>query len=363
MSRINNLKKSKKAAIEIQFNWIYIAIAGGIILLLFLNIAAGIRKSSKEQLEYEAINYFDKIFTSMQSSENTENSITLPGMEIEVETAKTDIGQCNYYKISKSTKEGQEIKYLPIFSPDIIKKKVLSYSIGWDMPFRVNYFLYLTSPDVAYVFVNDVYNIEDDMPDHLTKRSVDSTYDFINQNYYKIRYVAFNEDPNNFQLGSSVKKLKDNDVTLVNIIPETDIYGFGKIVFYGKKSSSLEEKGTTYYLDEATLFAAIYSNSYESYQCNMMKSFERLNKLSSLLKERVEVIGNSELVSYCNAHPDRCKCTSDIYTRASSILNNLQQSTSSFIIQDTSIKNLETIKRDLASLNDEINKKSCPTVY
>ena len=59
----------KKGVIEIQLNWIYIAIVGGIILLIFINIGLTMNKNSKNSLEYEIINYIDEIIVNMQGNE------------------------------------------------------------------------------------------------------------------------------------------------------------------------------------------------------------------------------------------------------------------------------------------------------
>lgn len=345
-------KFRKKGSVEIQLNWIYVAVVGGMILLLFVNIAFGIRKSAKERMEYEAIQYFDEIFTSMQGSENTEHSITLPGMDIEVDSAETGEDQCNYYKISNSNKQGQEITYLPIFSPNLIKQKVLSYSLGWDMPFRANYFLYLSSPQTAYVLVNDNSNLYDDLPNHLNKKAVESSATFVNQNYYKIKFIFFNEEPGT--ISKSVSKVKDKDVSAINIIPESDIYGFGKVKFYTKKGETFVDQGTGYYLDKPTLFGAIYTESYDAYQCNLIKAIDRINKVSKLLKDRVGMIKNSYLLSMC---------LMSYYDQAYDMLGQVEAQTSELKADESGMRNLYSIKNQLQSLNTEINRKSCPTIY
>ena len=275
----------KKAQVEIQFNWIYVAIVGVIILAIFVAIANGIRVSSRTKLEADALTYFDEIFVSMQGSENTEHSITLPGLDLEVETSADN---CNFYTIEKSKLEGRSTEYVPLFSPDIIKKNILSYSLRWDVPFTANYFLYITSPDIAYVFIGgpELNELRDNLPNHLTafpeeQSNAFSAGSFVNKNYYKVKFISFNQNPESFALDNSVKRLKDDQVTAIDVNP-----GQNSIRFYKKQRDSLRLEGTTYYVDMPTLIAAVYSENMGTYECNMDKALKRLDKITFLLNER-----------------------------------------------------------------------------
>jgi hypothetical protein len=337
--------------IEIQFNWIYVAVVGAVILLVVGSIIMNIQKNAKDKLEYGAINYFDNIFTSMQASENTEHSVVLPGMEIEIDTPEreADVENCNYYRIKGSSMQGKSIEYVPIFSPSIVQKKILSFALGWDSPFRANYFLFMTSPDIAYVIVGEQGKLMEDLPNHLTKKTVDDMSTFREQKYYGIKYILFNQEPG--KVSSGVAKLKDSQVSAIKVMPTAGIYDGGQITFYKKKGSAFVEEKTMYYVDKATLFAAIYSQTAYSYGCNIMKAVKRVNKVSGILKTRAFVIKNSGLLPMCQ--------TSD-YDRAYSLLDNLERGTAS---GSFAMNNLLGSIRELNTLNTEINKRSCPTIY
>ncbi|MBN2367755.1 hypothetical protein JXC34_01955 [Candidatus Woesearchaeota archaeon] len=341
---------NKKGVIEIQFNWIYVAIVGAIILGMFVAIANGIRQNSRTQLESDAINYFDEIFVSMQGSENTELSIMLPGLDIKVDT---DRENCNFYTIENSKLGGRSTEYVPIFSPDVIKKSVLSYSLRWDVPFTANYFLYLSSPDLAHVFIGgaELNELRDELPNHLSKfpkEQSDSfkSGDFKNQNYYKIRFITINKDPSSFGLHSSVKKMKDDQVSAINIKPDEN-----SIEFYQKKKDKLEYKGTTYYTDMATMMAALYSENIDSYECNMGKALERMNRIAAMLNKRNSLLMTS-LSASCSKLP--------YYTQAQSQLSRLEKIDK---ITKDSFEELKTIEESLYNANEEINDQSCPTIY
>ncbi|MFH2019902.1 MAG: hypothetical protein ABIJ34_00660 [archaeon] len=334
----------KKGQEQIQFNWIYIAVVGAVILLVFINIASGIRKSSKTKLEIDAITYFDEIFTSVQASENTENSITLAGLELEV---ASDADDCNRYTIKGSDLGGRSTEFVPLFGPNYIKKKILSYSLGWDMPFRVNYFLFLTSPEIAYVSIGN-NAIFGELPEHLTKEKVARADDFVNQNYYKVRFFTTNEDMLS-SVDASLRKLNDEDVSAVYVNE-----GLKTVKYYQKKDGSFEELGETYYLDQTSMLAAIYTENLGAYECNMKKSIRRLNKFSAILKERVKTIQSSNLMPLC---------ISSAYQEAEGMLSELESATDTPEISRAAFSKISSIKERLTALNKELNKKSCPTVY
>jgi hypothetical protein len=344
----------KKAMIEIQFNWIYVAVIGAVILIIFTTIAMNIRSSARTDLEKDALSYFDEIFTGIQGKENTEHSIKLPDLDIEfIRTAD----ECNYYKIAGSKINTQSIESIPVFSPDIVKKKVLSFSLGFDAPFRASYFLYLSSPEAGYFLVNkkDTKQLYDDLPSHLTKKIKDNSNEFKSENYYKARFISVSKSPAAFQIETSVAKIKDRDVTALNILPDDPayVYGGGKFEFYTKKGNKLEKKGESTYINKASLFAGIYSESKEAYECNIEKAILRESKISPILAERAAKIGTTPL--------SEIQCTSSYYSQAKTILTSLET-----IAKDRKAESLATIdslSKELEKLNTQLNSLSCPTIY
>jgi hypothetical protein len=340
------MKLNKKGVIEVQFNWIYVAVVGVILLSSFITIAVNIRKNSQEKLAFDAITYLDEIFTSLQGSENTEHSITLPGLELEL---SNDAEVCNYYSVTSTDVGRVSTSHLPVFGPDLIKKNILSFALGWDIPFRTNYFLFLTSPDIVYVFV-DANELYAEMPKHLTKQVESTAYDFRNQNYYKVKFISYSS-LNNEALHTSVKKLKDKDVSGIYVDKNTKT-----LTFYEMNDGVLEQTGQSYYIDKATLYGAVYAENQGGYECNLRKALERLNKVSSLLIKRIDKIMAANLLP-------QCRNEDATYARAKDLLLDINLATESVEITNGKINELNNIKQELQSYNLNLNKKSCPTVY
>ena len=49
----------KKSQIEMQFSWIYMAIVGGIFLIIFFSVMGNVRETSRENLNRELREYLD----------------------------------------------------------------------------------------------------------------------------------------------------------------------------------------------------------------------------------------------------------------------------------------------------------------
>ncbi len=330
---------NKKAQVEIQFNWIYVSIAGVIILSVFVGIAVRMNQNSKERLAADAITIFDEIFTSVQASENTENNISLPGLDLEVES---DNPACNHYSISGTDRSQISIEFTPFFSPRIIKTRILSYSLGWNMPFRVNYFIYMTSPGIAYVSIGN-NEIAGSMPEHLNLIEEDNVDDFKDENYDRIRFFADNIDKLE-NVDSSVKRNKHVSAVVIGNNNEIDYYTY--------ENNNWEHKGTTYYFDDTTLMAAIYSDNIEAYECNMAKAILRLNKFSTILESRADELNDADLYQTCTN-----------YDTAAALLSEMESETTSTKLTADMVSSLMQIRDDLSGINTELNKQSCPTIY
>src|SRR3989338_5974677 len=145
------MKLEKRGAIEVQFNWIFILVAGTVILLFFGTIIMKQRAAAEEKLSASLLTDLDSIITGSMVSKNAFNFISIPKKEI-------NFMDCDFYYIGKKNEENaklkRDIKEKIIFAPDLIKGTRLTiWTLPWEIPYRVTNFLYLTSPEVRYIIV------------------------------------------------------------------------------------------------------------------------------------------------------------------------------------------------------------------
>ena len=86
-----------KKAITLQFHWIFILIAGGIILAFFFSIASKQGDLSDEKLSLSLVHSIDMILELAESSEGTSQVIPLPKKGI---SASCSSGCDCYFSIS-----------------------------------------------------------------------------------------------------------------------------------------------------------------------------------------------------------------------------------------------------------------------
>ncbi len=270
----------KRAVIELHFNWIFVLIAGAIIFIFFINIINKQRELSEARASGTIITNLESILTGAQISTDTVNIIDMP---------KVDVGfECNRYFIGQVPKQ---TKGNIIFSPDLLKgKKMITWALDWNMPYRITNFLYITDPQLRYIIVDDsdvgskIFNV---LPEEINKELIKPSSEVVDKNNYKVKFIFF--DSVDEDVLTKFRKMKDEDVTAIvlkgfsgmGVIPST-----GAIEFFQKDGDKWISEGETYYLKEESLFGAIFAADKEMYDCVMRKAFKKLNLVTKVYLER-----------------------------------------------------------------------------
>jgi hypothetical protein len=270
----------KRAMIELHFNWIFILIVGAIIFLFFINIINKQRELSEARASGTIITNLESILTGAQISTDTVNIIDMPKVEIGFECNRYFIGQ-----VPKQTKGNV------IFSPSLLKgKRIITWALDWNMPYRVTNFLYITDPQLRYIIMGDDGiggEIFDELPEEMNKELIKSSLDVVDKNNYKVKFVFFD----NVDEGvlDEFRKMQDEDVTAIvlkdvsalDLIPNT-----GTVEFFQKDGAGWKSEGETHYLKKEGLFGAIFAADLETYNCVMKKAFKKLNLVTKVYLER-----------------------------------------------------------------------------
>jgi hypothetical protein len=354
MNRFYLALNSKKAQ-DMEFNYIYLMIVGGLILLFTITVSQATRSQTQKSTSLDALKSFDNTVSYMQNSNGVEGSVPLSGLTVQFDYQKD---YCNFYTIRNSGLEGNSVKDNPFFAPNYIDNRMMLYSLPWEIPFSSSYFLYATSPKIAYVFIttgnddiNELYNI---MPNVTKTRVVDSA-DFKNQNYDKVRFITKDTYfPNTNNFDSSMLILKDKDITLVKLD-----FPNNRAQFLVKNGNSFTSNGgnngETYFIDQVTALASIYSDTPESYECNLMKAVLRLNMQTSLLLDKIDVIQTT--------YDPRCHSVDSRYSDAKIDLLLIQSTTNVNAINSNMMRQLSSAAILLSTSNQDISREGCPSIY
>lgn len=315
-----------KAVMEIQFTFIFVLIAGAVILAFFFAVVQGQKGTSETKLSAEILTRLDSIIKGASVNTGTLTSIEgLPSTEIEF---SCKIDEEPYYQI-KNIKEPLPTEV--VFAPETVKVKpgtpLMIWSLEWEYPFRTTYLTYMTGVYTKYYFMNEfssLYNDEDkwSFPNNITKELISEVSEIKDENYERIVLVTSSE------------QTVDDEVIQV-IISGNDNTG----------TITIDEETANYYGREM-LLGGIFTADIEIFNCNQDKAFKRMQRVAEILENKTAELEGSDV-------PSRCKI---YYTNAESMLSGITS-------LETAKENFYNPDLSLATINDDLEKASCPTIY
>lgn len=339
----------KRGQIEVQFNWIFILIAGALILALFFAIVNTQRKTSEHKISIAVKDQLDKILSGTSVIGGTVKSLDLLNFDIKSECDSIFVGDA---------KAAIAITHRPIFAPDTITgQRVLLWSQDWNTPFRTTTFLYATSTAARYLFVKGSsafsQKLFSDLPDEMTKELLDGKGDISSlqdNDNYKIRIVMFDEPSISINMPTWMRNMDDNEVTLLNVKQSLH-----EVDYYQKSTSNFVLKGTTSYTDNPTLYGAIFSESAETYNCLInTKALMKLKTVSKIYADRTK-----SLADYYSTQASICQ---GFYVSAGSSISEVRGFAASGF-PGPSIGDFISAQSDLADINRRALSESCEPIY
>ena len=112
----------KRGQVQITFNWIYILIAGGLILLFFAGIIVRQQSLAEERLAGNVVNTLETIFTAAGVSEKTKNFLDTSGIaDLTLEfTCEEGVGRYGLLEQGISVQDS----VLPLFAPAQLQSQI-----------------------------------------------------------------------------------------------------------------------------------------------------------------------------------------------------------------------------------------------
>ncbi len=281
-----------KGQVELTFNWIYILIAGTVILLFFIGIVVRQKQASEQQLSIDVLRIMESIFTGAGVSEKTKNSLDISGLVDYTLYFSCREGVTEYGLKGREARVQNAIE--PIFAPSEIQAPRLSlWSLPYRLPYKVADFLFVTSENTKYFFLGGGQFVEEFFGE--TEKDAASRFRI---NAERITELGQADPAGNFQVrvvdfsgavhdGDSVplqfRALDDGRVTAVTFPTLQQAHFF-------RKSGSQWEQLTDNPLRiislggtrDAAVYAAIFTDQPETYECNMKKAFRRLIYLNDV---------------------------------------------------------------------------------
>lgn len=333
-----------KKAFEIQFNWIFVLVAGAAILLFFTVVVVKWKNVSESSTKATVLKSIEAIVIGAGVSTDTISIISIPNSNIEASCGRISLGG-----ISK------QYQNAILFAPSLIKgDKLITQTSAFGVPYRAANLLYMTSPRIRYIIIGDTELAKDlnkSMPSNLKKEFYQSLPESIrNENNYKIKFVFFGNIDKNFL--KNLEKMPDSDVTAINVAGDKEK---GKIEFYQKDGTSWLSKGASAYIGKASLLGAIYTDTLEMYECNMQNTFARLHFITKIYAEKTK-----KLMQISSVSTRQIQC-SEFYNRALAQLNRIYAASSGIGIE--SVNEIADSAKLLSNENKNAQVYSCTLIY
>jgi len=282
-----------KKGFELQFHWIFILIAGGIILAFFFSIAMKQRGVSQERLELTLATDIEEIFTGAIISRGTAQRLPVPPQGIAFEC--NEFCDCNF-RIDRAQKPfGSNA----LFAPGLLSERDITvWSNEFKTPYRVANFLYLTNPNHAYIFVesddfqskNLLSQLTNNIPPLISYETISRSdlATFQPGDFEHVKFIFLYEQPSTIRQLQLPAAFRRQEFSAINI-------GETSVSFYSKQRNRFIQRDIVSYIGLPSLFAAIFAEDNHMYRCGLKNTFGKLSYLSHLYAERARELQDHAL--------------------------------------------------------------------
>jgi hypothetical protein len=361
-----------KGQVQVTFNWVYVAIAGVIILLFFVGLVFKQKAKSEERLTLDVVLTLDSIFKGASVSEKTKNFIDISGLA-DYSLYFDCEEDVSFYGI-----EGQSARSESSVVPNVKGPILILWSLPYKMPFKVIDFLFVTSSQFKYLVVGSGDFADEFL--ELTEENYGEKEVSKKNLRIKREFVEGGLDGiDNYQASSNLKyRIIDADGIVVDgsAAPNFDV---SAVSFRGDEFDYFEvEEGRWKKTNREPIrvvsiqdrkdparYAAVFSEDETIYNCNMAKAYKRVEYVTNTYEKKLDgMIARYEddqllqltksgcLANYKNA-PTNLKQTLILQQTRSKVCN-LEPSTC-FDLKDSGFL--------ISDLNSDLEGDACITLY
>lgn len=279
-----------KKGVEQQFHWIFVMVAGALILVFFISVANKQSALSQERLQLTLASDVENIFTGAIVSRGAAQRLPIPpqGMQFEC-TAGCD---CRFMIGKAARPFGDK----PLFAPSELKDQdVVVWALELKLPYRVTNLLYLTNSNVKYYLVDPRQGPLQSLHAQFVKGipplieyeniTLDDIPSLQSGDYPFTKFIFFDQSPS-FAPPSLDDSFRREEFSAVKL----DSQG---INFYRKSGTSFAQDGYVPWTGLASAFAAVFAHDRTMYECSMQTVFRKLSYLSHIYSERAKVLSEN----------------------------------------------------------------------
>lgn len=367
--------RRRKGQLTIPFHLIFTIVGGALFLLFFFILIRSVVKAGTDTNVRDLTFSTETIIsTSMTNPESFTIANLQPATFLFI---CSDQGRESYVRptgegidMESQTLITDSLQHVPLFSPRVVRGDELFTSTRtWKVPFPVGSLVMLSNNRTHYIFIDTVSN---DVYQYLEEENLDAySIEFVStsninsiepRGYDQYRVIFFDIQGSSFPgwLLQAQQRLDGEEVTFLRVEID-EPYDQGKLFFYDKEHYTAQEVTDPANYHELTFFgsamldAAVFSENYALFSCNMEKAVRRFGTTLEILKLRAADLADDPITT---DFPDEC---SDIFNDYGvPYLDQYSDATDlggfSNAIQSGAVDNLETTYNQLLM-------EDCPLLY
>jgi hypothetical protein len=343
-----------KKGIQSQFTWIFILIAGVVILSFFISISYRQQAASEQRISIELEQGLDSIISAALQSPGTSLPVPTPAPGVAFRCTRTCDCSLAVGSSPKATSFGEKI----YFTPDFIDGADMTlWTLPWTVPFRATNFLYITNSDVKYYFITTSSTQSQSLRDELLEilptnltiefRDVGEVSDIEDAGHAQTRFIFLRS-------GKSIlhPSFDNNQVRGVELIGDTLQFLFKD---EGLSAFELIDDAVPMRTDDIpALLGATFAHDRTMYTCGMQHAYTKLGLVAQVFKERsLKLDGFENRCFY--AGPAGAGPFEDMQTAAETL--ELTPTNAA------SVGQLNTLTETFNRLNTDKIQDGCPALY
>lgn len=349
-----------KRAIEFQVHWIFILIAGAVILAFFFGIVQKQKTVSEQKLSIRLSQQMEAVFAGAIESKGTSQQLAIPQPGIAFSC--TQACDCSWIIGKKANPFLDNL----IFAPPLLQgTDALAWSLEWKLPFRVTNLLYLTNPDIQHVLVYDrslprsralFERVTELLPKELAPITLDTPSalaTFPPEGYAHTRIIFLDVQPFP-NLGLS-QEWEDQSVSGVAVLADN------RAIFYDKIPGELNfNTYPSLWAEESLLFAAFFSADHALYSCGMRQAFGKLSTIARIQSARAAKL--QDAMDRANRPECVYAQTQELLESVSSAAQEIAQSAQP-IEEHQHLATIISAQPTLKAHNENLIRQYCPALY
>lgn len=318
-----------------QFNWLFVIIAGAIILSFFIVFTFKYIALQEKRQDAALARTFGENIHLLEASGIESYFIDDSSFKLGVTTKLDFICEEDTSTIVVNNNFGQDIKNEVVFAPtSLTTSSIDAWIYSWDYPYYIANIIYLSDPGRAYYLIHDVRSkefVEDlEIPEIFNVYKQDKRIPIDSRKEDQATVIYFTSVDS-----QDIRELEEEfeNVNVLSVDLQQE-----KIIFYDERGT---EEGTAPYYGPAVLFGAFFSTSFEDYQCSLTRALKRFERVTELYKTKSLVL-QQEAEAQCN------------YQSIQQTFNNYGRNFEN---------NDKTLRESLVNQNEDLGGKGCAVVF